>query len=107
VTEVEPELAAHIKRLEHIKLRYSRGDALYSRDTVGVLLAEIAILSERALGAAATNWPEQAKVMREAMARPVAERCQARAKKGTGEGPCDAPILNGYCPQWRNHLEED
>jgi len=36
------------------------------------------------------------------------QRCEARARKGTGEGSCDTPLdERGRCPRSRQHLEED
>lgn len=88
-------VAVRARHLDYIKQRYDRGDMIFSRNTVGVLLQEMADLSERCL--TKENKPKKA--------RPFAGRCEERAKKGTGEGTCDAPMVNGFCPRWRDHLE--
>ena len=94
------EEAQHIRHLDSIKTRYMRGDMLYSREVIGLLLKEIEILSDRLV--ARTALP-----VRGAHPTNVTGVCEEPARKGTGYGTCEAPLLNGYCPKWRDHVEED
>ena len=85
--------------MEKIRERYERGDTLYGRHVVEVLLLEVEALAERCR---LLSNPQP--ITRVA----PAERCEKWAQKGTGQGTCDAPLsYAGYCPRWRSHLEED
>lgn len=89
----------HIRHIEHIQTRYKRGDLLYSRDTIGVLLREIAILSERCVVTTGTTEAPLKEKKR-------VSRCEKQAYRGTGTGVCDTILtLDGYCPRWSEHLE--
>jgi hypothetical protein len=106
------DLNEHIRRLDSVKTRYDRGDSLYGREAVGALLEEIAVLSERCLQARPQpllplGAGKAAKAVDTGRMASV-QRCDALARKGTGEGECGSPMSErGYCPKWRDHLEED
>ena len=97
--EDQVEVAERVRQMEKIRQRFERGDTLYGRHVVETLLLEVEALAERCR---VLSHP------RPVQAVPVAERCEKWAKKGTGEGTCDSPLsYAGYCPRWRDHLEED
>ena len=103
--EDQVELAERVRQLEKIQQRFDRGDMLYGRHVVEVLLLENQALAERCRELSQSHHPSS----RSAEKRlEVVRRCEVWAKKGTGQGTCDSPLsYSGYCPRWRDHLEED
>lgn len=54
----QDELARHTHQLDAIRARYDKGDGLYGRETVRVLLLEIQELSERLVERAPRPEPD-------------------------------------------------
>lgn len=91
-------VAVRARHIDHIKQRHDRGDMIFSRNSVGVLLKEIEELSELLLAARKKAAPTK---------KMKVGRCTKQAHRGTGTGICDTVMtLDGYCPRWSEHLEE-